>query len=386
VLRADARPSMAKPVHILFVITSSDFGGTESFLLALARGLDRERFRPTVISLRPCGRIAHQIAGLGVGVSSLEMSDEPRLREMLAGTRELASRIDELGIDVVHSLLYRANVLAAIAARWSRTRPRMIAGQRSLTAFGGAPARRAARWTRRLCDRVVAVSEAARLALIERERCDPERIVVIENGVDCDRFKPRDPVGIRRALGISPAGRVIGGMGRLSPKKGFQDLIAAAALLDSAGMPVELVLVGDGPERARLEQQAHDAGLDGRTRFLGHRGDVEDLYPVFDVFVLPSYEEGSPNVLLEAMASGCPVVATAVGGTPAILGEPPVGRLVAPGDPAAVAASLEELLRDPAARRRLGGLARQRAEDRYEIGRMIRRHEELYSSVLAERR
>ncbi|HVS63818.1 MAG TPA: glycosyltransferase, partial [Thermoanaerobaculia bacterium] len=355
---------MPKPITVLFVITSSDFGGTESFLLQLVTGLDRARFRPLVVSLRPCGRIADQIAGCGVGVSTLEMSSRPRIRELLSGARELRRRIDGGGVQVVHSLLYRANVLAAIAARWSSTRPRMIAGQRSLTAYSGWSAVRAARWTRRLCDRVVAVSEASRQALIERERCDPGRIVVIENGVDCQRFRPREPDVVRRALELPSDAIVVGGIGRLSPKKGFHVLVNAVGRLLAAGLPVELVLVGEGPERARLEAEARAAGLEGRVRFLGHRSDVQDLYSAFDVFVLPSYEEGSPNALLEAMASGCPVIATAVGGTPEILGDFSLGRLISPGDPEARAAALGELLEDAALRRRLGEQARRRVEER----------------------
>jgi L-malate glycosyltransferase len=349
---------MPKSINVLFVITSSDFGGTESFLLQLVTGLDRARFRPLVVSLRPCGRIADRIAECGVGVSTLEMSSRPRIRELLSGARELRRRIDGGGVQVVHSLLYRANVLAAIAARWSSTRPRMIAGQRSLTAYSGWSAVRAARWTRRLCDRVVAVSEASRQALIERERCDPGRIVVIENGVDCQRFRPREPDAVRRALELPSDAIVVGGIGRLSPKKGFHDLVAAVGRLLATGLPVELVLVGEGPERARLEAEARAAGLEGRVRFLGHRSDVQDLYSAFDVFVLPSYEEGSPNALLEAMASGCPVIATAVGGTPEILGDSSLGRLISPGDPEALAAALGELLEDAALRRRLGEAAR----------------------------
>jgi L-malate glycosyltransferase len=372
---------MTKPVHVLFVITSSDFGGTESFLLQLVGGLDRTRFRSTVVSMRPCGRAAEEMANLGVPVSSLTMSSEPRLRELLWGVRQLRTRIDEEEVDVVHSLLYRANVLTAIAARLSSTRPKMVAGQRSLTAFSGGFAVQAARWTRRLCDRVVAVSEATRWAMIEQERCDAGRIVVIGNGVDCARFRPRDPAAARRALGVPLEALVIGAIGRLSPKKGFHDLIAATAQLGVGARPLELVLVGEGPERDRLEALARSVGLGERARFVGHRGDVEDLYPAFDVFVLPSYEEGSPNALLEAMASGCAVVATGVGGTPEIL-EPGLGRLIAPGDPAGLAAALEELLRDPTLRRRLGERARVRVEERYEIGDTIRRHEELYLSLV----
>jgi L-malate glycosyltransferase len=373
---------MTKPANVLLVVTSSDFGGTESFLLELTRGLDRRRFRPIVLSLRPCGRVASEIADLGVEVASLEMSSQPRLRELLSGVRDLATRIDELEVDLVHSLLYRANVVSAIAARLSRRRPRMVAGQRSVTPLGGAPARVAARWTRGLCDRIVAVSEAARRALIERERCDPDRILVIENGVDCGRFRPRDPGRARRTLGLEPDTLVVGAVTRLSPEKGVSDLIEAVARVDAGAAPLELLVVGDGPERDRLEAQARATGAGDRVRFLGQRVDVEELYPAFDIFVLASYEEGSPNVLLEAMASGCPVVATAVGGTPEILGDPPAGRLVEPGDPVGMTVALEDLLRDAELRRRLGKLARRCIEEKYDVGTMIRRHEELYASLL----
>lgn len=185
---------------------------------------------------------------------------------------------------------------------------------------------------------VVAVSEqvADRVRTIMPGR--PVR--VIPPGIRTERFRPRDKVLARRRLGLDESARIVGTAGRLVPVKGHLHLIDAMA-----GLPddVRLVIAGDGPERGVLEARAAGLGLGGRVRFLGHRDDLEDIYPALDVFCLPSLAEGLPRTVLEAQACGVPVVASAVGGLPEAV-EPVSGRLVPSADPAALAAALADVL------------------------------------------
>ena len=160
--------------RVLFVTTSSDVGGTESFLRELVLRLDARHFEPVVCSLKPCGQVAQDIAAAGVQVVSLNMSERPRIRELAAGVVKLARCMDDLNTDLVQSFLYRANTLAGLAARLARRRPVVVAGQRSLYPLGGRRAALAARWTRQLSDRVVAVSDAVSDELVE-ERIIPQR-------------------------------------------------------------------------------------------------------------------------------------------------------------------------------------------------------------------
>lgn len=376
------RASASGPIRVLLVITTSDVGGTETFLHNLATGLDAVRFAPRVVSLCPPGRTAARIVATGVPVESLEMGLAPRLSELFRGARHLAARIDHLEIDLVYGFLYRAQVLAALGGRWSRRRPAVVVGQRSLTPMGGRAGAFLARWTRRFCQRTVAVSEAAAQVLVRGEGVSRERITVIANGVDTSRFVPADAGGTRQAFGLEDDAVVVGGVGRLAVEKGFHHLIAAVAEGVRGGAHLSLVLVGDGPERQALASLARQQGIAERVCFLGVRRDLETVYPAFDIFALSSLEEGSPNVVLEAMACSRPVVATAVGGVPELVTDEQTALLVEAARPEALAAALVRLADNQALRNRLGNAGRARVEEAFTIPRMVARHEELFTTLI----
>lgn len=372
-----------KPRRVLLLITTSDVGGTESFLAYLAAGIDRRRFEPTVVSLCPPGRTAERIATAGTPVISLGMSPAARPVELVTGVFRLARILDRLEIDLVQALLYRANLLAALAGKLARRPVVVVAGQRSLTPMTGRLAGWGVRWTRRWARHTVAVSQAVREDLLGRERLAAERVSVIGNAVDSERFRPADTGEARQALGLPERAFAIGGVGRLSAAKGFEHLLEAGAILRGRVVDVEIVLVGDGPLRQPLEELAGRLGISERVRFLGRRDDLERVYPALDVFVLSSLREGSPNVLLEALSCGVPAVATRVGGVPELAPDGDGAWLVPPGDPAALADALARLAADPVLRGSLARAARERVESRFTVARMVERHESLWTDLLA---
>lgn len=368
--------------RILFLITTSDVGGTETAMRELVLRIDRHHFDPVVCSLCPPGRVGQQIVEAGTRVVTLAMSSRPRLVELATGTVRLARLIDELEVDLIQAFLYRANTLAGLAARLARRRPVVVSGQRSLTPWSGWPAAVAARWTRPLSDRIVAVSEAVRAELIHTDRVKPERIIVIENGVDVDHYQATDASAVRAELGYAPQTVVVGGVGRLSKEKGFHHLIESVAQLRASGLPVSLMLAGDGPDRLSLEQRARSLGLDGHAKFLGVRADPRPVYAAMDVFALPSLEEGSPNALLEAMACGRAVVVSNVGGVASIVEHERSGLLVPAQSPELFAAALRRVVMDRGLRHKLGGEARRRVRSEFSISGMVRRHERLYRDLI----
>ncbi len=371
---------------VLFVITTSDVGGTESFLANLALGLDRSRFIPSVCSLCPVGRAGERIADGGVPVRSLGMSAGARPLQLISGILRLARTIDTEEIDLVQALLYRANMMSALAGVLARRSVAVVGGQRSLTPMTGQRAALGVRWTRRLARATVAVSEAVKAEIVAGERLAPDRVEVIGNGVDHRRFRPGDRLTARRELGLSEDSLLVGAVGRLSAAKGFEHLIEAIAKVETGGQPIELALVGDGPRRQPLEDLARKLGVGDRVRLLGRRDGLERIYPAFDVFVLSSLREGSPNVLFEAMACGIASIATRVGGVPEIVEPDQSCVLVAPGEAHAIASALEQLAKAPELRRRLGAAARARVEAELTNDRMIARHERLYARLLERRR
>lgn len=376
-------PPPTEPHRLLFTTTATDFGGTESFLLHLLSRLDRRRFAPVVCSLRPRGFIGDQIAALGIPVHELGMAEGARPHQLLLGAHRLARLIDAERIDLVQSLLYRANLVSALASRLARRRPCLVSGQRSLVPKRFWLAAWAVRRTRRLAERVVAVSNAVGRELIATEKLDPERLVVIPNGVDPALFRSRDSAAVRARWQVPPGALVIGAVGRLSPTKGLVHLIDAVAALGAAGHESVLVLAGSGSEHSALENRARRAGLGAAVRFLGFCDRLEEVYPGFDLYALPSLAEGSPNALLEAMACGLPAVACAVGGVPEIVEDGVSGLLVPPADAGALGAALGRLAADRELCRRLGTTARQRVENDFTLDGMVGRYEQLYSGLLA---
>ncbi|MEM7349860.1 MAG: glycosyltransferase, partial [Acidobacteriota bacterium] len=176
---------------------------------------------------------------------------------------------------------------------------------------------------------------------------------------------------------------IAGGVGRLTDTKGFEHLLAAAAEARANGIRLEVVLVGDGPRHEALTAEARRLGIGSAVHFLGRRGDPDCIYPALDLFVLSSLREGSPNVLLEAMACGIAAIATRVGGVPELIDDGDQGLLIPPGDPKVLATALQRLATDPALRHRLGQAARERVERELTVERMVEKHEALYEGLLS---
>jgi sugar transferase (PEP-CTERM/EpsH1 system associated) len=242
-----------------------------------------------------------------------------------------------------------------------------------------------------LVERYVTVSRSLRDYLVERVGIRPERITTICNGVDTDKFQPADP----KPAGLLPASVtgeglvVIGTVGRLQPVKDQQTLLRAFAELvgegGDAAASARLLLVGNGPLRAALEQQAQALGIAHLTTFAGDRTDVAQLLQCMDVFVLPSLAEGISNTVLEAMATGLPVLATRVGGNVELVQDGDNGALFEPGDVATLKRLLAGHLADPVARRRRGGRSRQLAVESFSLKAMVEGYRGAYERLMLGR-
>jgi glycosyltransferase involved in cell wall biosynthesis len=206
-------------------------------------------------------------------------------------------------------------------------------------------------------------------------------IRVIRNGVDLSRFTSADRTEARRLLNLAPGEIAIGTAGRLVPVKDQALLLQALAILARRGAQFTGVIAGDGPLRAQLESQAAALGIAARVKFLGHRPDVERVYAALDLFVLSSKSEGLSNTILEAMASGRPVVATRVGGADELIEEDTTGVTVPPSRPEDLAAAIERFLRDPALLASMGAAARERALTRFALERMVREYTSVYCEL-----
>jgi glycosyltransferase involved in cell wall biosynthesis len=370
--------SEAAPRTVAFLPPRLVSGGTQRHLLEVLKFIDRARFRPLVVSAKSGGELGRAVTACGVELVELHLGNRMASGDFLRCVRETAELFRRRSVDVVQYFAWRPGLLAMAATRLAG-RGRLVAGRRS------APEERGVRAVLedlvvRLADRVVVNAEALRPRGRAARRTD-----VIPSGVDTERFQVNESRAQAKArLGVSATRPVIGTVGRLEARKGTATLIEAAAQLRAEhALDLLVVVAGDGPLSAELAVLAARLGIAEHVRMLGDCPDVRGMLAALDVFVLPSRTEGMSNALLEAMAMERPVVATAVGGTPEVMGREPAGLLVPAGDPTAIARAIARLLGAPDAAARLGSAARRRVEEHYSAPAMVRRLEAVYAAVAA---
>jgi glycosyltransferase involved in cell wall biosynthesis len=364
------------PVRVCFLIDELAPAGTETQLLALLRHIDRGRVEPTLCLLRgdsPTSRALEpdDCAVRRLGVGSL------RHPGTLALVRRFARFLRRRSIDVVQAYFPDSCYFGLVAA-WLAGVPHRVRTRNNLGHWLTPLHRALGRLLNRFATLTVTNCQAARDALLASERPAPESVVVLENGVDLDRFD-------RIPLLTSGGGEAlrVGTVANLRPVKGLDLLVEAAARLASTHPRAVFEVAGEGEQRPALEIQINKSGLDGRFALRGCVADVAGFLAGLRVAVLCSHSEGMSNALLEYMAAGRAVVATAVGAAPHLIEDGVHGLLVPSGDAGALARAIDRLLREPHLAARLGQAARARALERYGRAAMVRRFEDFYVGLVA---
>lgn len=380
-------PGTDGPARLVLWAGSFEPAGTQRFLLEFLTRMDRARFDPVVFSTAARGELLPSILALDVPVHEFGTGSgilSPRtLRDLTAAARFLRRE----KVDILSCMLGLTTIVGPFVGRAAGV-PVVVNNQRNLSYWlNGGPKEAAYGYvSRRLVDTVLVNSEAARHELITRFRVPESGIENIGVGTDIARIEAAEPAhALRENLGL-PGRRVVGIVAKLSPVKGHRHFLEAAAFVAKAHDDVSFLIVGDGPERERLEWAAADLGLAEKVHFVGVRDDVPSLMKMMDVFVLSSVSEGSPNVVLEAMAAGVPVVATKVGGVPELVSSGVNGLLVEPRDAADLARAVRKLLENPDAAGAMGKAGRELARERYDIAAVVGRVEDTLESLLARAR
>jgi glycosyltransferase involved in cell wall biosynthesis len=289
----------------------------------------------------------------------------------------------EAGVRIVHATDFNTNLLALAAGRLAGARvvvSRVDLGH--LRDGFGKWHREAEKWNARHADLVIANAEAVREVCIREERCRPERVVVVRNGLDLARFDELSAQPLQAPLPIGPDDIPVAVIGNLWPVKGHRTLVEAAALLARRMPQVRFLCAGEGPERNPLEQLISELHLGDRVFLLGHRLDVPAILARMRAACLCSSAEGLSNALMEAMAARLPIVATAVGGNPELVRPGENGLLVAYGDAPSLADKICELLADPARAAEMGRRGRARVEAELTLARMAEAHGAVYQRLL----
>ncbi len=362
--------------NILRVITWLPVGGIERRLVALLPRLDRERFNVRLVCLRERGPLADELEAAGIPVDLVPF----RTRWDPGALRRLAGLMREHRIDLVHSHMYRANVPATVAARLAGVRPVWA----QVHNVGTWETRRQAWMDRRLsCWRsgVIAVSERVRSDVIRTLGLAPERVELIYNGVQIERFAAAraERRRVREREGIAGGEVVFLFAARLVEQKRAQDFLEAFGRLQTkeGGQRLRAWILGEGPLRYKLEAQVATLPTPGAVRFFGRRADVESFMAGADVFVLPSVKEGFSNALVEAMAAGLAIVASDVGGNAEAIRDGVEGLIVPPRAPGLLQEAMRRLAHEEGLRPRLAEAAAARAKD-FSLERMRESVEALY--------
>jgi glycosyltransferase involved in cell wall biosynthesis len=380
-----AAEAVEPPLRVGFVLHTMQIAGAEVLVAETIRRLGK-RIEPVVLCLDQVGALGERM--LDEGVPVIAFNRRPGIDVQLV--RCMARTIRERQLDVVHAHQYTPFFYSALGAVASFARPRVIFtehGRHYPDVVSG---------KRRVVNRLVfdrlasdinAVCAFSADSLVALDGFRGGRVEVIENGVDLPRYQPAgDRAALKRRLGLDANRRYIVCIARFHPVKDHRTLLQAFALLASDAPDVDLLLAGDGPLRADLEQLANDFGIASRVRFLGVRDDVPDLLAIAEVFALTSVSEAASITLLEAMGSRVPVVVTAVGGNPEIVRDGVDGLLAPRGDAPAIAAAILKLLETPELAQRLAGSAAERVKTSYSLDRTIGRYYALYRRARRARR
>ncbi|MCI0463519.1 MAG: glycosyltransferase [Gemmataceae bacterium] len=372
-------------MRVVQLMASPFFGGPERQVLGLATRLPKD-YRTTFLTFAERGRchaLLEQVQRHRLEGKALEHNfpNVPR------AAREVARELRRLRADVVCCSGYKPDLIGWLAGRQAGVPVVSIShGWTAATLkvrFYEALDRLVLRWL----DAVVCVSEGQAVK-VRQTGVPPERAVVIRNAIDPDAFAHPDPAARKEldALFGRPPHRIVGAAGRLSPEKGFDQLIDAVALVTRTAPDVGFVLFGDGPLREALARRIVESGLAGRFVLAGFRADVGRFLPHLDVGVLSSFTEGLPVILLETMAAGVPVVSTAVGGTPEVIEDGVSGYLVPPGSPEALAQRILDMLADEAMRLEMGQRGQQRVRAEFTFAAQSVQYQRLFERLVAEGR
>jgi len=381
-------------LKVLLVVHGLPIGGTEVMVCHLARYLRDSNVEVELGCLDQVGELGKELREEGFPITLYGR----RPGWDLGLPRRIGRHVRSGGFEVVHAHQYTCFLYGALAGLFART-PLVFTEHGRF--FPDVPS-----WKRRIFNRlfggtarcITAVSQGVKESLVRVEGFRPENVDVLYNGIDVERFAAagrRSREELRRRAGLPVDATIVGTVGRLDSIKNQSLLLHSVARLSTHQADLNLVIVGDGPERNRLEKEAEQLGIGDRVDFLGNRSDTPELIAAFDVFALSSLSEGTPMTLLEAMAAGTPIVSTAVGGIPEILTTDEDSILVdgVPPDyrtrPAADAddylkrftSSLRLLLSDADIRERLTASARRRVVREFSLAVICERYIKLYESL-----
>jgi len=374
-----ARTATNAPITVVCVIDDLGLGGAQRQLTELVKSLPKRRITARVISLST-RKLAYAEAIREAGIPLTLIAQ--RGKWSWTTLWDLWRALRSARADIVQTWLFTADLYGRLAA-WLAGVPVIVSAVRSVEPWKPAHYVGTDRLLRRITDAYTVNADAIGRMIQLREQVQRTKIRTIYNGVNLDDFNPARVNGaVRQRLAIGDASPVIGTIGRLGPEKDHETFLRAAALVLRDMPNAHVLVVGSGPLGGRLASLVRTLDLDGHIHFLEAQANIAEVFAALDVVVISSRYEGCCNVILEAMAMGKPVVATAVGGNPELVVDRQTGRLVPPRDPERLAGAIADLLDDRVRARAMGASGRQRAVEHFSVARMVDRTVALYEGLV----
>ena len=383
-----------KMVKIAYILTSVEFGGAEKVSFNVLKNINKKEFRVRpIVLLRPWER--HNVFIEEIEKENYQYLSVPVARKDLREGRDcfriihcfkiLFSILQRERYDVVHTNGYFSDIIAIPACKLLgiphiATCHGFIANNRKLYLYNMLD-----RLFLRFSNKIISVSDGIKHDLI-KSGIKESRVIVIENAVEGKYNKKlllQNRQNKRHQLNIKEKEFVLGYIGRLSEEKGIKYLIEASSLLDKSDLPVKVLIIGDGPQKKELMDFVNEKGIKDKVVFAGFQADIESWLPALDIFVLPSFTEGTPMSLLEAMALGIPVVASAVGGIPRVIDPEKNGMLVSPGKSVEIKDTVYLLYENEVLRNNISQAAKETIKLKYNVHDWINKIEAEYLKILS---
>jgi glycosyltransferase involved in cell wall biosynthesis len=372
-------------IKIIFVIGQLGIGGAERQLYYLIKRLDPNKYLPSLIILSDLAEMGQEFEQLEIPIYILKRRlpgwDITRLMILIHHIRIFTP-------DLLHSFLLAANIYSCLAGRLTRV-PVVVSERNAepsnspdVTFFQRLAERQTIPWATKM----IANSKAGAASAMQRSRIDSKKIHVVYNGIDLNRFTKKDDKAraLRHELGLKERVPVIGIVGSMvGPRKDHATFLRAMQIVrQSFRSDLQLLCVGGGPGLRETQRLVENLGLAKNVTFAGVRFDVPEILGILDILVSSSQWEGMPNVIMEAMAAGKPVVATNVGGTPELVEHGRTGLLVPPKNPVSLAAAVQYLLEHPELAGLMGTTGREKIEQHFTLKKMVKDTENIYRELL----
>ncbi len=370
----------ASPIPILFCITELDPGGAELALVQLVTRLNREHWAPHVVALGGETELAAVLRSVDIPVTCLNATSS---RQFSIYPR-LVKEIRRINPAIVQTYLFHANILGRMAARASRIK-HVVSGIR-VAERRGIWYHRAERWTDRWVNRHVCVSQAVRDFTVKMTGISIEKMIVIPNGVDVERFANASAVPRESLPDCDDENQIALFVGRLDQQKGVFDLLTVADKLREQFPLLKWLLAGDGPLKPEMETRIKNMNLQDRVHLLGRRSDIAELMQTADLFVFPSRWEGMPNVILEAMAARLAIVSCNVEGIDELLTDQQSGIIIPGGDTSAMSNAVATLAQNAELRTNYAESAFRKVNNHFGWEQTVLQYQRLYESLLSDKK